>query len=269
MPGFTAGPNYRTPFGRNQYLRSTQDVKTDSRMVANTTVPTTDYDDGLGNVSSIRVLQPGVVMAVITSGADVDLIGPYQNGGAINETVSIDVDATGGTFTITFATVASGAIAFDALPEEVEDALVATTVFGAGDVNVTGGPGVSGGGTPYVLEFMGQYAAQDVGAVTTGVGSLTGGGGTADVTVDQAGSSGAGSGATDGRQLSENIVGINNTFLPWQLDERDVEVAIVYEAAVVQANCLEVNAAGTAFVALLDATKDAMHSRADLDIRFR
>jgi hypothetical protein len=44
---------------------------------------------------------------------------------------------------------------------------------------------------------------------------------------------------TDGRQLAANIVGINNTFLPWQLMERDVEVAVVYEATVVQAWCFE------------------------------
>lgn len=61
--------------------------------------------------------------------------------------------------------------------------------------------------------------------------------------------SGAGSGmigpfddnvsVTDGRQLVANIVGINDTFLPWQLVERDVEVAVVYEATVVQAWCFE------------------------------
>lgn len=44
---------------------------------------------------------------------------------------------------------------------------------------------------------------------------------------------------TDGRQLVANIVGINDTFLPWQLKERDVEVAVVYEATVVQAWCFE------------------------------
>jgi hypothetical protein len=56
-----------------------------------------------------------------------------------------------------------------------------------------------------------------------------------------------------------NIVGFNNTFLPWQFLERDVEVAVVYEAAVVQALCLQANAGGTAYVALTQATADAMH----------
>lgn len=50
--------------------------------------------------------------------------------------------------------------------------------------------------------------------------------------------------ATDGRQTIGNFVGFNNTFLPWQLVERDVEVAIVYEATVVAANVTERNASG-------------------------
>lgn len=50
--------------------------------------------------------------------------------------------------------------------------------------------------------------------------------------------------ATDGRQTIGNFVGFNNTFLPWQLVERDVEVAIVYEATVVAAAVTERNSSG-------------------------
>lgn len=50
-----------------------------------------------------------------------------------------------------------------------------------------------------------------------------------------------GSALTDGRQTSANIVGINYTFLPWQLMERDVEISAIYEGALVQAWCLEYN----------------------------
>lgn len=64
--------------------------------------------------------------------------------------------------------------------------------------------------------------------------------------------------ATDGRQTLTNIVGINDTFLPWQLIERDVEVAVAYDSVVaVQAWCVELNAAG-AEIALSNATADAM-----------
>lgn len=51
-------------------------------------------------------------------------------------------------------------------------------------------------------------------------------------------------GVTDGRQTLSNVVGINSTFLPWQLLEHDESVAAVVEARVVQAWCFERDAAG-------------------------
>lgn len=251
MPSFSKDA-LRTPFGRNQFLRSTRDVKTESYTVAASSVPAVTIDG-----TSQKILQPGTVMARILTGTDAGKIGPYQGAAAVNETVSIAVDATGGTFTITWNGTTTGAIAFNAAPEDVKTALVVATILGNEDINVTGGPGAAGGATPYVIEFTGAYAGQDVSAVTTTATSLTGGAGTAAVTTT-AGVAGASGGATDGRADPDNIVGINNTFLPWQLLERDVEVAVVYEAAVVQAWCFQLNAAGTAFVALNNATRDAM-----------
>lgn len=71
----------------------------------------------------------------------------------------------------------------------------------------------------------------------------------------------------DGRQTAANIVGINDTFLPWQLMERDVEVSVVYEASLVQAWCFERNAAG-ARIPLSNATRDAMLALPNLRFRF-
>lgn len=151
MPSFdTSGSTVRTPFGKNQYLRSTKDVKTESYTCAKATV-TAETIDGAADQ---KVLQPGEVIAKITSGADSGKVGPYQ--------------------------------------------------------------------------------------VTT---------------------------PTDGRQTLANIVGINDTFLPWQLMERDVEIAVVYEASVVQAWCFERNAAG-ARIALTNTTRDAMVAAANLALRF-
>lgn len=68
-------------------------------------------------------------------------------------------------------------------------------------------------------------------------------------------------GATDGRQTNTNIVGILDTFLPWQTMERDVEVAVLYEGTVVQAWCFELDAAGDRIVlsnALADAFSGAV-----------
>lgn len=116
MAHFSKGPNYRTPFGKNEFLRSTQDIKTESYTVDNATVPAVDVD-GVNQ----KVLQPGTVMAKITASGK---IGPFQ----------------------------------------------------------------------------------------------------AD--------------AADGRQTATNIVGLNYTFLPWQLLERDVEVSVVKECRAVRAWCI-------------------------------
>lgn len=64
-------------------------------------------------------------------------------------------------------------------------------------------------------------------------------------------------GATDGRQLVANLVGINFTFLPWQLIERDVEVSAIYDGALVQAWCFELDAGGLA-IALGNTQATAM-----------
>lgn len=64
----------------------------------------------------------------------------------------------------------------------------------------------------------------------------------------------------DGRQTTSNIVGINDTFLPWQTMDRDVEVAVAYDAAVIQAWCSEYggNLAATTEAALSNGTATAM-----------
>jgi len=153
MPSFTQGGGFYTPFGKNQFLRSTRDLKVDSATLAAATVPAVTIDGWPDQ----KILQPGTVLAKITSGVDAGKVGPY----------SVD---------------------------------------------------------------------------TVGV--------------------------TDGRSDTANIVGINRTFVPWQLIERDVEVGVVYEAAVVQGWCLEQQADGT-FAPLSDATAATMTAKKNLDIRFR
>lgn len=153
MPSFERGGTARTPFGKNQYLRSTQDVKFESYTVAASTVPARTIDGNAGQ----KILKPGTVMAKITSGAEAGKIGPYST-----DTV----------------------------------------------------------------------------------------------------------GVTDGRSAAANIVGLNDTFLPWQLIHRDVEVAVAYECTAVQGWCIEHGAAGAEAV-LSNATADAMRGTKGLDIRFK
>lgn len=148
MSSFVKGPNYRTPFGRNEFLRSTQDIKTESYTVSAEVVPEETIDD-----HTQKVLQTGEVLARITSGPDEGKVGPFQDG------------------------------------------------------------------------------------------------------------------ALDGRGIEANIVGLNNTFLPWQLMERDVEVAVIYECTAVQEWCFTRDAAG-ARIELADLIADEMRGKKRLDIMF-
>lgn len=134
---------YSTPFGINEFLRSTQDVKTESYTLAASTVPAQTIDGNPGQ----KILQPGTVVAKITSGPEAGKIGPYSTD-------------------------------------------------------------------------------------TTGI--------------------------TDGRSTAANIVGICRTAAPWQLTVGDLEVAVVYEAAVKQGWCIEYTAAKPNGDVLSNTTAAAM-----------
>ncbi len=75
-------------------------------------------------------------------------------------------------------------------------------------------------------------------------------------------------GVADGRQTVGNIVGLNDTFLPWQLIERDVEIAVLYTGVAVQGWCVELDAGGLE-IALTNTTADAMRSTKGLDVLFK
>jgi hypothetical protein len=150
MSTFVKGGSVSTPFGRNEYLRSTQDVKVESYTLAAASVPARTID----GVAGQKILQPGTVMAKITSGGDSGKVGPFS------------------------------------------------------------------------------------------------------------------AAATDGRQTAANIVGLNDTFLPWQTIERDVEIGVVYQCTAVQAWCFELDAA-SAQIALTNTTADAMRGTKGLHINFK
>lgn len=161
MSSFTKGGGQRKPFGSNEYLRSTQDVKKESYTFSAASLPTETID---GVVQ--KVLLPGEVLAKITSGAEAGKVGVFQL------------------------------------------------------YNPNGG----GAGVP--------------------------------------------TGPTDGRGDVANIVGINDTWLPWQLMERDVEVGVTYQATAIQGWCFERDGAG-ARVTLTNATADAMRGAKGLHVNFK
>lgn len=258
MASFTKGGAGPDPFGKNAYLRSTQDVKKESYTVAASTVAL----ETVNGVADQKVLQSGEVMAKIISGSEAGKIGPFQRGTVNNEVQTIGLGAaTAGTITITFDGAATGNIAFNATAAAVQAALEGLPNVDPGDIVVTGGPlpGV------ITLTFGGRYAGRNVAEVVVTPTGLTGG----VVTVTTTTQGGAvGGGPTDGRADPANIVGINDTFLPWQLLERDVEVAVAYEATAVQGWCFERDVAG-ARIALSNATADAMRGVKGLDVHFK
>ncbi len=101
-----------------------------------------------------------------------NMYGPYGGNASEGQTVTITGTPTGGTFTLTLAGQTTGAIAYNATAATVRTALEALSNVNVGDVTVTGGPGP---GTPYVVTFGGQYAGEDMPAMTASGASLTGG----------------------------------------------------------------------------------------------
>jgi hypothetical protein len=149
MPSFTKGGGVRPPFGKNQYMRSTKDLKFESYTVSAASVPA-ELVDGV----SMKILQSGEFMAKITSGPEIGKIGPFQ------------------------------------------------------------------------------------------------------------------AGVADGRQTAANIVGVAETFLPWELNHRDHEMSVCYFGVLVQGWCFERDAAG-ARIALTNTTRDAALALPTLHLLFK
>lgn len=106
---------------------------------------------------------------------------------------SLDIRASGGTFTLTDGTVTSGAITYSATPAtlrtNIQNAINAMTGYSAGDVTVYA-PAVDPGTGPFTLDFStGRFAGLSV-APWTATSSLTGGTALATITTYQTGNVG-------------------------------------------------------------------------------
>lgn len=103
--------------------------------------------------------------------------------GFVNEVQSVKVDATAGQFKLTFEGQQTGNIAYNATATAVREALEALSNIAASEVSVSGGPGNSGGTTPYVVTFLLSLAGTNVGAMTGANGTTPLSGGGAAVTI--------------------------------------------------------------------------------------
>lgn len=106
-----------------------------------------------------------------------------------NETQVVTVDATSGTFSLTWSGQTTAAIAEAATAAAVQSALEALSNIDVGDVSVAG----SAGG-PFTVTFTGQYAGVNVPLMTATNINLAGGGTTVVVTAGTAGGGGTGTG---------------------------------------------------------------------------
>lgn len=256
MPDFVS--QYGTPvspWGVNEFLRSTKNLAFESYTVSAASVPDFVRDGNPGQ----KELKAGTVMAKITSGPEAGKIGPYcdvSSGAAEVQTITksgtwtgvggtYNVGVTGSTDPDDTKTLAAGATAAD-----LQAALRAMPSYADTPPTVTGGPL---GTTAFTITFGGALDV-NVPQLTFDGTALTGGT-TPSATV--ATTTPGAPGVDDGRDVPANIVGLLLTSVPWQLIHRDVEGSVAYKAEVVQGWCLEMNGAGQ-FTPLSNTTAAAM-----------
>ncbi len=132
-------------------------------------------------------IKGGTCLGLITASG---LYGPYA--ASPSEVQTIVVDATGGTFTVSFDGETTAAIAANVTAATVLAALELLSTINSGDLSIVRSG--SANAYTYTLTFAGRYLGLNVPAVTTGAGSLTGGAGTAVVATTTAGGGSASGG---------------------------------------------------------------------------
>jgi hypothetical protein len=153
----------------------------------------------------MRRLKSGLPLGRITASG---LYAPYAAATNEVQTVTITGSPTGGTFTLTFNSQTTPAIAYNATAAQVQTALEALSNIDPGDVSVTAGPLP---GTAVTVTFGGQYLGDNV-AQMSATGSLTGGSSPA---VAVATTTGGGSAtATDGTQVFAGLLFTETAFNP-------------------------------------------------------
>jgi hypothetical protein len=120
-------------------------------------------------------------------GVDTVKSGPGQ----ADETQAVRLDATSGTFKLSFGADTTADLAVNATATQLEAALNALPLIGSGGVGVTGGPGNAGGTTPYIVTFDGPSLAgtdQPLLEASDGSAPLGGGNGATTYTINNGGS---------------------------------------------------------------------------------
>jgi hypothetical protein len=106
----------------------------------------------------------------------------------VSERQKLAVDATGGKYKLKLEGVSTGEITPAKTAAELKAILEAHEKIGAGNVEVTGGPGGAAAVTPYLITFKGALKEKDVPALEVVNKEVTGGAGTVVVTTVTPGS---------------------------------------------------------------------------------
>lgn len=132
-----------------------------------TSVTDTSFIRGAGRLlyADITIEKPKKIEDVID-------LGEVAVEAGVNEKQKVTVKAKKGNFKLTVIGNQTGNIKWNASAAEVKAALEALPMIVPGDVLVTGGPGDEGGTTPYVIEFTGNYAAQNIDTIVADKGTL-------------------------------------------------------------------------------------------------
>jgi hypothetical protein len=154
---------------------------------------------------------------------------PFASATSEVQSATVTGVPTGGTFTLTWQTETTAAIAYNATAAVVKAALEGLGLINPGDVVVTG---VAGGS--YTITFAGQYVGQNVPALTA-TASLTGGTtpGVTIATVTAGGTAPGTDGVLDGfLYTSTQLRAVFTTLV-----STVVEIAVLKHGIIVPANC--------------------------------
>jgi hypothetical protein len=101
--------------------------------------------------------------------------GPTNLPPVTQEVQKVAVDASGGTFTLTFGGDTTSPLAFNSSSEDLKLALQALPSLSGANAAVSGGPGNANAEVPYTVSFGGDLAGSDVAQMTADSTNLTGG----------------------------------------------------------------------------------------------